>query len=598
MFNEQLNVVIIGHVDHGKSSVIGRLLADTGSLAEGKLESVKETCRRNSKPFEYAFLLDALKDEQAQGITIDAARCFFNSKKRSYIILDAPGHIEFLKNMVTGAARAEAALIVIDANEGIQENTTRHGYLVSLLGVKQVVVLVNKMDLVNYDQKVFENIQKEYGDFLENVGVSAKAFVPMSARYGVNITEKSPEVPWYKGDSALGLLDSFEKLKIDTSRPFRFPVHAIYKFTANGDDRRIIAGRVESGSASVGDELIFLPSGKESRIKSIEMFNAKQTTKISEGEVRGFTMETQIYLKAGEVAVLKKEKKPFCGRRFIANICWLGRNPMVKNRRYKLKIGTASQMVQLVEIKSIIDASDLTTNAKKEQVDVNDIAVVTLETSKPIAFDLNKDIEVTGRFVIVDDFEIAGGGIILDAVESKDTALKSYVQQRDQQWDRGFITPKDRQLKFNQKPKFVVVTGCDQNSANNIAKTLEKELFNLGYSAYYLGISDIKGASDSSCVINQAGSDGYVRRVGELAKIFTDAGLIFITTLTDIDRYDMETIALLTSPSEAFIINQGNEAIDLEKVALKLDPQQDSKSAVKKICSLLSEKEIILEYYI
>src|SRR5476651_2752887 len=166
-----MNVVIVGHVDHGKSTLVGRLLADTGSLPEGKLESVQASCKRNAKPFEYAFLLDALKDEQAQGITIDTARSFFKSARRDYIIIDAPGHIEFLKNMVTGAARAEAALLVIDAHEGIQENSRRHGYMLSMLGIRQVVVLVNKMDLVNHDLDLFERIRAEYSSFLKDVKI-------------------------------------------------------------------------------------------------------------------------------------------------------------------------------------------------------------------------------------------------------------------------------------------------------------------------------------------------------------------------------------------------------------------------------------------
>src|SRR5271165_2575974 len=188
---EQMNVVIVGHVDHGKSTLVGRLLADTGSLPEGKLEAIKAQCKRNAKPFEYAFLLDALKDEQAQGITIDTARCFFKTAKRDYIIIDAPGHVEFLKNMVTGAARAEAALLVIDAHEGIQENSRRHGYMMSMLGIRQIVVLVNKMDLVNYDQSVFERIRAEYSAFLKEVNITPIDFVPISARDGDNIANRS-----------------------------------------------------------------------------------------------------------------------------------------------------------------------------------------------------------------------------------------------------------------------------------------------------------------------------------------------------------------------------------------------------------------------
>src|SRR3990167_6125555 len=198
---EQMNVVIVGHVDHGKSTLVGRLLVDTGSLPKGKLEAVKAACERNAKPFEYAFLLDALKDEQSQGITIDTARSFFKSKKRDYIIIDAPGHIEFLKNMITGAARAEAALLVIDAKEGIRENSKRHGYMMSFLGIKNVTVCVNKMDLVNYSEEVFNSIKNTYMEFLKEIHLKPKNFIPIAAREGNNMVALSSRMPWYKDSS-------------------------------------------------------------------------------------------------------------------------------------------------------------------------------------------------------------------------------------------------------------------------------------------------------------------------------------------------------------------------------------------------------------
>jgi bifunctional enzyme CysN/CysC len=207
---EQMNIVIAGHVDHGKSTVVGRLLADTHSLPEGKLEAVQALCRRNSKPFEYAFLIDALKDEMAQGITIDAARVFFKTPQRDYLIMDAPGHIEFLKNMATGASRAEAALLVIDAEEGVRENSRRHGYMLQMLGIRQIAVLVNKMDLVGYDREVFDDIVKAYTAFLEEIGVKPARFIPVSGMAGDNIAAPSANMPWYKGDTVLVSLVRFE----------------------------------------------------------------------------------------------------------------------------------------------------------------------------------------------------------------------------------------------------------------------------------------------------------------------------------------------------------------------------------------------------
>jgi bifunctional enzyme CysN/CysC len=268
-----MNIVIVGHVDHGKSTIIGRLLADTHSLPEGKLEQVQENCRRNSKPFEYAFLLDALKDERAQGITIDAARCFFKTAKRNYIIIDAPGHIEFLKNMVTGASRAEAALLVIDATEGIRENSRRHGYMLAMLGIKQIAVLVNKMDLVDYHQQVFQGITEEYRQFLSQIEIVPFTFIPVSGMQGDNIAGKSPKMPWYQGLNVLEVLDSFQCPPLPEDKPFRMPVQGVYKFTKNNDTRRIIAGTIDSGRISVGDEVVFYPSGKKSTVASIEAFH-------------------------------------------------------------------------------------------------------------------------------------------------------------------------------------------------------------------------------------------------------------------------------------------------------------------------------------
>src|SRR3989344_4305461 len=228
---EQMNIVIVGHVDHGKSTLVGRLLADTHSLPEGKLQAVKKECERTGKPFEYAFLLDALSDEQDQGITIDTARSFFKTAKRDYIIIDAPGHIEFLKNMISGAARAEAAALIIDAKEGVRENSRRHGYLLAMLGIRQVVVCVNKMDLVGRSEAHFDEIEKEYRAFLSEISaVSPQHFIPVSAVNGENLATRSAQMPWYKGPTFLVSLDGFKKDPPKNDRPFRMPVQAVYKF--------------------------------------------------------------------------------------------------------------------------------------------------------------------------------------------------------------------------------------------------------------------------------------------------------------------------------------------------------------------------------
>ena len=259
---ERLHIVVTGHVDHGKSTIVGRLLADTGSLPDGRLEAVRATCARNAKPFEYAFLLDALKDEQAQGITIDSARVFFKTARRHYLIIDAPGHVEFLKNMISGAARADAALLVIDAHEGVQENSRRHGYMLSMLGIRQIAVVVNKMDLAGYRQDVFDRVVDEYSAFLARVGLRPAAFIPVSGFHGENLIAPAPAFAWYSGPSVLAALEDFVCRPAATTTAFRMPVQGVYKFTEHQDERRIVAGTVDSGRLLEGDEVIFYPSGK------------------------------------------------------------------------------------------------------------------------------------------------------------------------------------------------------------------------------------------------------------------------------------------------------------------------------------------------
>jgi len=422
--NERMNIVIVGHVDHGKSTLIGRLLADTNSLPVGKLEQVKRTCELNSKPFEYAFLLDALIDEQAQGITIDTARVFFKSSKREYIIIDAPGHIEFLKNMISGAARAEAAILLIDAHEGIAENSKRHAYMLSLLGIKQIVVAINKMDLVNYSESKFQEIKNDYLIFLKEIGIEPIAFIPISARNGFNLIEHSSEMPWYKGKTILELIDSFEKEKEDEEKSFRMFVQGVYKFTENGDNRRIIAGTINSGTINVGDEIIFLPSNKKSTVKTIEIFGKESPLFAKVEQAIGLTLTTQVYVKPGDLICRTDQQLPFTTNRFKANIFWMGKNSLSIHKKYKLKIGTNKVGLNIENILSVMNASNLESTINREEVHRNEVAQIIFKTDKPISFDLFNQIKTTGRFVIVDEYDIAGGGIIVEALEEEEKSTK------------------------------------------------------------------------------------------------------------------------------------------------------------------------------
>ncbi len=594
----RMNIVIVGHVDHGKSTVIGRLLADTGSLPEGRLEAVRESCLRNSRPFEYAFLLDALKDEQAQGITIDTARCFFKTASRDYIIIDAPGHIEFLKNMISGAARAEAALLVIDAHEGIRENSKRHGHMVAMLGVRQVTVLVNKMDLVGYSEEAFEKLKAEYTAYLRQIDVEPVSFIPVSAREGDNIAERSASMPWHDGPTVLGQLDLFTTGRELHEKPFRLPVQDIYKFTGSGDDRRIVAGTIEAGTIRKSEEVLFLPSGKRSVIESIESFNTERKEAVSAGEPAGFTLSTQIYIRPGEIMVRPGDLLPEVGTRFRANIFWVGRVPMSKEKEYKLKLGTARATVRLAEIVNTLDAAELNLSQGKQQLDCRDVGECIFETTRPIAFDLASRNETTGRFVIVDNYEIAGGGIVLENLSGGETLLERHIRERERHWETGSVPTVERERVNRHRSKFIVITGPPGTGKRALSRELENMLFRNGCSTYYLGMATMEHGIDSDLRVNEKNVEERLRRLGELARIMTDAGMIFITAIDDADDYDIATLKLLNDPHEILVVTVGRNDLQNAAPDLHLEEISDIVEAIERIANLLTLREIIVDYQI
>ncbi len=592
---EQMNIVIAGHVDHGKSTVIGRLLADTSSLPEGKLEQVKENCRINSKPFEYAFLIDALKDEQSQGITIDSARVFFNTDKRNYIIIDAPGHIEFLKNMISGASRAEAALLVIDAEEGVRENSRRHGYMLSMLGIKQIAVVVNKMDLVNYNETLFNRIEKEYTDYLKEIGITPSIFIPVSAREGDNIAALSDKMPWYKKKTVLQQLDLFKKEKALLELPFRMPVQDVYKFTREGDKRRIIAGTVESGKVKVGDELVFYPSGKRSTLKSIEGFNESELNSAEAGKATGFTLTEQIYISRGEIASKSGEPPLQVGKKIRVNLFWLGRKPMVLYKEYFLKLGTAKLIVKLDKIERILDADTLKHDENRKEVRRHEVAECILKLNKPLAFDPNDILPLTSRFVIVDEYEISGGGIITERVSDELSDLVDKVVLRNYKWEKSTISYEKRAEKYNQKPSLIVITGPKEAGKKEVAKALEAQLFNDGKIVYFLGIGNLLYGVDADIKKNGKNRAEHMRRLAEVAHILLDAGAILIVTAVELNQFDQEILKTTILPERIISVWTGDELTSDFLSDLKIPGKEDVDASVDKIKSKLYELGIIFK---
>ncbi len=530
--NEQLKIVIVGHVDHGKSTFVGRLFHDTGSLPEGKYEQLVEIAQRRGVPFEFANLMDSLQSERDQNITIDTAQIWFQTPKRQYVIIDAPGHKEFLKNMITGAANAHAALLLIDAHEGVREQSRHHGHLLHLLGIRQVAILVNKMDLQDFREDVFQRIETEYRKFLSELGVEPKMFIPICARDGDNIATLSPRMPWYHGMTVLQALDEFAVPPSQAHLPLRFPIQDVYRF----DHRRILAGRVESGTLRVGDRLVFWPSGKSSVVNTIERWSSPSSLSSGAGESIGITLTEQIFVERGQVAAREKEA-PKTGCVFSANLFWMGRTPLRKGQKYRLKLGTQEADCEVRSIERIIDASTLRPlEGVSDHVVRNGVAKLTFQTRLPVALDLHSEIPTCGRFVVVDQREVSGGGIITGIEASSKSPESS--GGRNIVWSQGEVLPQERAVRNGHAGAVVWLTGLSGSGKSTLAVALERELFNRGMQTCVLDGDNLRYGLNANLGFSPEDRSENIRRAAEVAKLFASNGFIVITSLISPYRTD------------------------------------------------------------
>ncbi len=593
--SEHLNIVIVGHVDHGKSTLLGRLYADTGSLPDGKLEKVQAICRQQGKEFEYAFLFDAFLEEQEQGITIDTARTFFVWKGRQYIIIDAPGHKEFLKNMISGAARAEAALLLIDALEGVKEQSKKHGYLLSLLGIKQFAVVVNKMDLVGYRQDTFDAIEKEYREFLGQFKVKPTWVIPVSAKLGDNIATASAHMPWYTGPTALGALESFKKETARTDQPLRFPVQDVYKF----DARRIIAGRIMAGRLRVGDRLVFSPSNKAVHVKTIEAFNIEPPpTEVSAGQSVGVTLDEQIFVERGELAT-HESSLPLVSTAFRANLFWLGSRPLERSRKYQLRLATQEVDCEIAAINRIVDTADLSQHQGAEKVPKNSVAELTLRTKRPLAFDPYAAFEATGRFVLVDEYDIAGGGIITELVHDDQEFLRDEARRRDFAWVRGEVGAEERAQHYGHRAAVILLTGSSQTGKSFLARKLESVLVAEGRHAYLLEGENLKRGLDADLADGLAQTMEMARRYGEVARLLIDTGLIVISTTKAFGGAYIqaaETIRTLVHPAPVVTVHMSKQDDEPPpRTDLHFAGPKDFEAATRRILDELKKRGVLAQ---
>jgi bifunctional enzyme CysN/CysC len=553
---QPLKIVFVGHVDHGKSTLIGRILHDTGSLPEGKIEEIKKACAAEGMEFEFAFVLDALLEEQKQNVTIDTTEIPFRTARRRYAIIDAPGHKEFLKNMITGASRADAAIIVIGADEGVREQSRRHAYLLSMLGIRHVIVVVNKMDLVDYSEKRFHEIEQEYRKFLLELGVGARMFIPASAKDGENVARASMKINWYSAANVLEALDLLEPQKRDVDLPLRFCVQDVYRF----DGRRIIAGRIETGTLRVGDQLVFSPANKSSVVATIERWRSVilseieesrgETSKITQrdpstslsmtdeeaiaGDSIGITLTEQIFVERGYVASHQNET-PVETNRFHADLFWIVGEPLRVGHFYDLRLATQQVKCQIVSLEQVMDSSSLQTKSDgRERLERNEVGRLTIQTRGPLVIDNHERIPNLGRFVVIDDGQICGGGTISGGVYTDRTVAKS----KNIFWTEGKITAGARALRSGHRGAVIWLTGLSGAGKSTIAQSLERDLFYRGMHTYVLDGDNIRHGLNSNLGFAPDDRVENIRRVSEVAKLMADAGTVVITAFISPYRMD------------------------------------------------------------
>src|SRR6266446_3385843 len=525
-----LRVVFVGHVDHGKSTLIGRILHDTGSLPEGKIEEIKKACAAEGMEFEFAFLLDALLEEQKQNVTIDTTEIPFRTARRRYAIIDAPGHKEFLKNMITGASSADAAILVIAASEGVREQSRRHAYLLGLLDIKQVIVVVNKMDLVDFSETRFHEIESEYRNFLVDLGLEGRCFIPASAKSGDNVAHPGKKMKWLRGPSVLEALDLLEPQSADVDLPLRFCVQDVYRF----DDRRIIAGRIETGKLRAGDQLVFSPANKSSVVATIERWNAPANGPAVAGDSIGVTLSEQIFVERGYVASHESET-PIETNRFHADLFWIVREPLLLGHSYDLRLATQDVKCEIVSIEEVMDSSTLETKIdKREQLERNEVGKLTIQTRGPLVIDNHDRIPNLGRFVLVDDGKICGGGIIFGGVYTDRQVTKS----KNIFWSEGKITALARAARSGHRGAVIWFTGLSGAGKSTIAQALERELFHRAMHTYVLDGDNVRHGLNSNLGFSPEDRVENIRRVSEVAQLMADSGVVAITAFISPYRMD------------------------------------------------------------
>ncbi len=534
--NQQLRVVIVGHVDHGKSTLIGRLLYDTGSLPDGKAEEIERVSkRRGADAIEWSFLLDAMQAERDQAITIDTTQIWFSTEARDYVIIDAPGHREFLKNMISGAASADAAVLVVDAVEGVREQTRRHAYMLSLLGLRQIAVVVNKMDSVDFSAERFNEVAKEAVDYLSSIGLTASHILPISARHGDMIANRGERIDWFNGKSLIGVLDSFELALPPISQSLRMPVQDVYRY----DEERIIVGRIETGTLQKGDTVYFSPTNEKATVTSIETW-PKDPQKVTAmaGESVGFKLDEKIFVERGQIAS-HVNNMPMLSNVFRANIFWLSDAEMRVGNTYKVRYATCEALVTVQSIDRVIDTQDLAQDEVCAEVGRNDVAEVTFRARDLLPIDPYTDNHRTGRLVVYDKYDVVGGGTL--NMEGYPDQRRTVEPKSKNIYEVESLTGYDARCRaMGHYGGVFWFTGLSGAGKSTLAMAVERALFERGFHTYVLDGDNVRHGLNSDLGFSPEDRTENIRRVGEVAALQADAGLVCVTAFISPYREDRD----------------------------------------------------------
>jgi len=523
----QVRIVIVGHVDHGKSTLVGRLLHETGSLPEGKLHMLKAVSARRGMPFEWSFLLDALQTERDQGITIDTTQIRFRTNSRDIVLIDAPGHAEFLRNMITGASQADAAVLIIDALEGVRDQTRRHGYLLHLLGIRQVAVVVNKMDRVDFSAARFKEISDEISAHLTGLGVTPSSVIPISARDGDGVATLTPRIGWYGGPTVVAALDALEPARPLEALPLRLPVQAIYKF----DDRRIVAGRIESGHLSAGEEIVIMPAGKIAKIRTVESWPVTPVAgKQGTGRSVGITLDRELFIERGDI-IAHVGSSPRDTRRLRARIFWLHEKPLSKGEQILLRLGTRESRATVTAIEKAVDPGDLA-SSETEAIAKNHVGEIDIALSQPFAADPHAENPRTGRLVIEVNGRIAGGGLVL-SVDAGQRAIPVDIVPVE-----SALRPEERSARYRHHGAVVWLTGLPGAGKSTLARALERRLFTRGGSPILLDGDTLRAGLNGDLGFSAGDRSENIRRLAEVATHLARNGHIAIVAAVSPSRED------------------------------------------------------------